>query len=662
VTSKPAPRRGDGGQTSLAYVPALDGARGIAIALVLAYHLDVPGVRGGFLGVDLFFVLSGFLITTLLLDEHRANGRIDFVQFWYRRARRLLPALFLLIGVVVVAAGSATPLEKGPLRWDLLASLGYAANWRFIIAGQSYFDEFVTVSPVRHLWSLSIEEQFYAVWPLIIAGALAWIAARSSKRWPTAAAVLAGVAIGSAVVMAATYREADPSLAYYSTFARAHELLVGALAAIALARIPALRLRIGAHAGAIAAGGLVAVLAAAVVTSDTEALYYHGGSLLFSIFAAALIVALVAGDQSTSVVHRAMRIRPLIWLGAISYGVYLWHWPITVWLQPRPGLEGVGLFAARLGLTLLIASASFILVERPIRRGVVGRIRLRPAIALIGAVVGFAVLSSGTVLATRGWEPPPAFLSEDPVLQVHRVEHSTATVGIIGDSVALSLYPGMWREGETRGITTVSAAVAGCGVGDALRTEDDGTLQWKTERCAETIPALQSELIREYDPDVVFWHSQRDRQDIRLGDQNLEAPSDGWREVLFADWDRTLERLRAGGAVVVVIPPLHAQGTDPTECAGPVGLRTPECVDPVMSNGALRSIYFEWAALHREDDFVLMDEADRLCPAAPCPPTLEGVNLRRDLIHLSTGGARLLSQWLLDGLPTGTLPDQLSGE
>ena len=629
--------------------------------MVLAYHMDVPGVRGGFLGVDLFFVLSGFLITTLLLDEYRKTARIDFVQFWYRRARRLLPALFLLIAVVVVAAGNATPLEKGPLRWDLLASLGYAANWRFILAGQSYFDEFVSVSPVRHLWSLAIEEQFYVLWPLIIAGALAWITARSTNRWPAAGFMLGIVAIGSAVVMAATYREADPSLAYYSTFARAHELVVGALAAIALARLPSLRLWIGAHSGAIAAGGLAAVLAAAVLTSDTEALYYRGGSLLFSIFAAALIVALVVGDRSTGVVHRAMRIRPLVWLGAISYGVYLWHWPITVWLQPGAGLDGVGLFAARLGLTVVVASASFILVERPIRRGVIGRIRLRPAIALVGAVAGFAVLSSGTVLATRGWEPPPAFLSEDPVLQVHEVAHATATVGIIGDSVALSLYPGMWREGETRDLTTVSAAVAGCGVGDALRTEDDGTLQWKTERCAETIPALQTQLVREYHPDVIFWHSQRDRQDIRLGEQNLEAPSSEWRQALFADWDRTLERLRAGGALVVLIPPLHAQATDPSECAGPVGLTTPECVDPIMSNGALRSIYFEWAATHLEDGFVVIDEADRLCPAAPCPPTLNGVNLRRDLIHLSTPGARLLSQWLLDGLPTGTLPDRVSG-
>jgi peptidoglycan/LPS O-acetylase OafA/YrhL len=652
------PRHATVGAAPLKHVPALDGVRGIAIALVLAYHFEVPGVRGGFLGVDLFFVLSGFLITTLLLDEHRASSRIDLVGFWYRRARRLLPALFLLIAVVVIVAVWATPIEKGELRWDLLAALGYAANWRFIAAGQSYFNEFMTASPVRHLWSLAIEEQFYLAWPLIVsAGFVAlWVGTRVLRGWKLGAALLGIAALGSAALMALTYHEADPSLAYFSTFARAHELLVGALAAVLLAHVSRMRSVIGQYAGAIAATGLLAVLIAGVLTGDTDAAYYLGGSLLFSLAAAALIVALVVGATSRGSAHRILRLRPLVWLGVISYGVYLWHWPLTIWLRPEiVHVDGPLLFALRLGATLLIASASFYLVERPIRRGTLGPIRLRPAIALVAAVAGFAVLSTGTVLATRGWEPLPIFLTEDPVLQVNPVDDSVGTVALVGDSVALSIYPGMRREAAALGLTTVSAAVPGCGVGDALRIEETGILQWKTERCAETIPALQTQMIHDHDPDVVFWHSQRDRYDIRDAGLNLYAPTSEWRRALYADWDETLERLRAGGAKVVLILPLFAEKTDPNECGGQEGLETPECVDPILSNGALRTIYNEWAATH-PDDLVVIDEAARMCPEAPCPAVLDGVNLRRDHIHFSAGGGALLTRWLFDRLPEGVLP------
>ena len=641
---------------SLPYIASLDGVRGVAIALVLAYHFGVPGVRGGFLGVDLFFVLSGFLITTLLLDEHRATGRIDLVQFWFRRGRRLLPALFVLIGAVAIwAATGATAFEKGPLRWDLLASLGYVANWRFIAAGQSYFAEFSTASPLRHLWSLAIEEQFYVIWPLVIAGAGAWLAHRGGYRQAAIAALLAG-AIISALVMAVTYNEADPSLSYYSTLARAHELLIGAASA-ALAGMPRFREAAARHAGSAAAIGLGGVLLGGMLMNDRQPFYYIGGAVIYSVLAAVLILSLVVGRSNRFPVQHAISARPLVWLGAISYGVYLWHWPLVVWLRPDTiGLDGVALFVFRLAATLLIAGASFWLIERPIRRGTVGRIRLRPLPALVGASVAFMVLGLGSALATRGSEPPPAFLSEDPVLKVHLVPDQRATIGLVGDSVALSLYPGLWRVGEERQMSTVSAAVAGCGVGQALRVDDDGTLGSKTERCAETIPALQSEMIRTYDPDVIFWHSQRDRPDIRLGSSNLEAPTPGWREALFADWDATLERLRSGGATVVLVPPFFAERGDPAKCAGEKGLATQACVDPVMTNAALRTIYLEWAARHDAEELLVMDEAMRLCPSAPCPAVLEGVNLRRDTIHFSSGGAALISGWLLDSLPSDALP------
>jgi peptidoglycan/LPS O-acetylase OafA/YrhL len=165
--------RGQGGH--FGYQPALDGIRAFAVAAVLFYHAGQTWAVGGYLGVDTFFVLSGFLITTLLVTEWSNRRRIDLKGFWVRRAKRLLPALFLvMVGIVVYAGVFAAPGELNSIRSDSFAALGYVANWRFVLSGQSYFDQFAQPSPLRHMWSLAIEEQFYLVWPLIVCFLLWW--------------------------------------------------------------------------------------------------------------------------------------------------------------------------------------------------------------------------------------------------------------------------------------------------------------------------------------------------------------------------------------------------------------------------------------------------------------------------------------------------------
>ena len=394
---------------------------------------------------------------------------------------------------------------------------------------------------------------------------------------------------------------------------------------------------------------LLVVVGAGVVLRDTDAGYYRGGSVLFSVAVAVLIASLVVGRERSGVAARVLGLGPIVWLGVISYGVYLWHWPMVVWLTPTStGLDGPALFALRLGLTLLVAGVSFVLIERPIRHGRLGPIRLRPLTAFAAAAVCLIVLSAGSVLATRGWKPVPAFLSEDSTMQVTKARDEAGVVGIVGDSIARSLYPGFAAAGKPHHYTTASAALAGCAVGDQMRVEEDGALARQTERCIRQAPELQDELVRVYDPDVIYWYTGRDRYDIRAGDRTLQAGGPEWRAAAYADWDRTLQRLRARGAAVHLVLPFFNEGSDPARCTLPSDLELESCTQP-LQNGALRQLYVDWASRH-PGEVTVVDVADRLCPADPCPERLDGIKLRRagDIIHFSQKGARIVADWLLD--------------
>ena len=236
------PRRGS-------YWPGLDGLRAAAVIAVLLWHGDVSAARGGFLGVDIFFVLSGFLITFLLLGEHQRNGRVDFRAFWSRRARRLLPAFLLVLFVVLLATPLLVPAEqRGSLHADALASLGYVLNWRFVATDHAYFNAFGAPSPLLHLWSLSVEEQFYLLWPALLVGAF-WLLKGRDR--------LALLVTAATVVCAgwtATLAHGSAARAYYSTDARAVELLAGAALACVLHRHPKIRMPGG--IGLVALAGL----------------------------------------------------------------------------------------------------------------------------------------------------------------------------------------------------------------------------------------------------------------------------------------------------------------------------------------------------------------------------------------------------------------------
>src|SRR5262245_44010509 len=419
---------GNGAETSarLGYIPPLDGVRALAVAAVLLYHGELGWFSGGFLGVDVFFVLSGYLITSVLLDVWRRNGgRLGLRRFYLHRARRLLPALVAMITVTCAYVVLFLPDEASKLRGAVVASFGYVTNWYLIFHQQSYFSSLGRQPMLQHLWSLAIEEQFYLVWPLLIDLALKFW---RPSRVKLAVAILSAAAC-SALLMAVLYRTGgDPSRVYYGTDTHSSGLLIGAGMAVLLPPWQ-LRGRLGRRApmalDVIGLTGVLALVWCFASVSEFDSLLYRGGYLVFACVAA--VVVLVAAHPATTVTSRMLATNPMVWIGKRSYGIYLWHWPVYV--VTRPGIDvpltGIPLFTLRVAITVALAAASYRFLEVPIRGGVIGRrlaalrrslrqgpllqrrrLRARVAFAAGAVVVTTVVLGIGLAVAQPAPRPP----------------------------------------------------------------------------------------------------------------------------------------------------------------------------------------------------------------------------------------------------------------
>jgi len=512
----------------------LDGLRGVAVTTVVGFHLGITGIRGGVLGVDIFFVLSGFLITGLLLAEWRAGGRISLRRFWVRRARRLLPALLLVLTTVAVAERILAAPEGMPLvRGDILATLFYVANLHSILAGHSYFASFAAPSPLLHTWSLAIEEQFYLVWPLVAAWALT---RRRSPRLLLGVAVVAALASSAAMTVLSLLGTSIDRL-YYGTDTRAQSLLFGAaLAGVfhSLGRdftgrrhdgrtiedAPARRSL--AWALSVAGIGAAAVLAWAVVSlGGTDPLLYRWGFTLVEVAVAAVIAAVVLVPGGP--LNRVLAAWPLASLGRISYGIYLWHWPVIVFLTPaRTGMHGNALLILRLTVTIALSALSFRLVERPIRER---RMQIpRPRLAVPVLVGGLAVVVAldplpaaspvATLLAQAAPPPPPPAATAHPTPAAMRqplppriarpaVTHpGPLRVMLVGDSVARTLGVGIDYGAGPAGIVFANEGYVGCGIARSGDTSFSAT--YSQPQACLTWPERWLGWTQTFQPDVTL--------------------------------------------------------------------------------------------------------------------------------------------------------------
>jgi peptidoglycan/LPS O-acetylase OafA/YrhL len=451
-------------EVRLSYSPGLDGLRALAVMAVLLYHADLAWIPGGFLGVEVFFVISGYLISALLLAEWRQKGSIDLKDFWLRRARRLLPALYVLLVVTLTFSVVFLPGEVAGLRGDVVAAMGYVTNWFLIFGQESYFESVGRPSVLQHLWSLAVEEQFYLIWPVVLAVGLGLGATRLRRRRVLIVALVGASA--SAVAMALLYTPGvDPSRIYYGTDTRATGLLCGAALAFLWSpgdkyrpaetrrhrlNLPGrgrFRRRWGWTAplllDVLAVVALGALIWFFLHLGEFEPFLYRGGFVLVALATVVAIAAVV--HPYAHIGSRLLGSAPMRWVGVRSYGIYLWHWPVFMVTRPEFDVPfgGLPLLAVRIGITVVLADLSYRFVETPIRRGALGRawmtlreargprrrqLRLQWAGAVLPILASLALLGVAVAHA-KSPEKPDYLANMKAVHTAEQPKHESSTAG-----------------------------------------------------------------------------------------------------------------------------------------------------------------------------------------------------------------------------------------
>ncbi|QUX21557.1 MULTISPECIES: acyltransferase family protein [Nocardiopsis] len=655
--------------TERRFRPEVQGLRAVAVLLVLVYHLDPSLLPGGYVGVDVFFVISGFLITSLLYREASGQGRVSVARFYARRVRRLLPAATVVLVVTGAASYFLLPVTRlTDTMWQLVASAAYVENLYLARQSVDYLASEVAPSPVQHFWSLSVEEQFYLVWPLLF---ILWAALRRRGAGTGTLVALLGSLLAASLLWSVATTGGEPS-AYFLPTTRAWELAVGGLLAVGLAHgrlSERVRLPLG-------WAGLAAIVAAAVFYD--EATPFPGWAALLPVLGAAAVIAAehVQGPLSASA---PLSTAPARWVGDVSYSLYLWHWPLIVLALAVTGRDELGwALAAAVGTaSLLLAWATKVWVEDPVRdhrlvRGGRGALAAAVSGVLVVAAVGATLYVRVDRVESVEFDPsvhvgpqalgqaptgdpvyPPPVRAEDdaPVLYdddcqasqtaaapedpcVYGPEDADRTVAVVGDSHSAQWVPALMGLGEERGWRLVLYTKSSCAFTDTMTKGPEGG---PYESCQEWNRAVVEELT-ELRPDLVVTSSSTSAVPAQGGEED-RVP------MLAEGMTRLWGELGEVSGPIVALRDTPRQRRDVVECVARNPEDPGECTIP-LSEAFKRDDPQERAVDSLPGETALVDMSDLFCAGGECPAVIGNVMVYRDSGHITNTYVSLLTDHL----------------
>jgi peptidoglycan/LPS O-acetylase OafA/YrhL len=645
--------------------PDVQGMRAIAIFLALVYHAGIPGFSGGYVGIEVFFVISGFVITGLLLREREGTGRTSLRSFYGRRVRRIMPAATL----VIIAAVIASYALLGPLTGNQTANDGqwasvFLINIHFAANGTNYLSSLLPPSVIENYWSLAVEEQFYIVYPTLFL-LIGWWARKGSGSFRARLTIVLVAVIIASYAFSITDTLSDAQGAYFSLLTRSWELALGALIAVHgryFQRIPQ------AWAAVASWAGLAVIMVASVTLTGSSR--YPGALVAIPTLAAGLVIAAGAAQPEWGV-ERLLRRTSFQFVAAISFPLYLWHWPILEIAAQSRGVTRLPVWD-NIGLLLMagvLATLTYYLFENPIRHNKFLATR-RWASLVLGACLIASSLTFTTVaihlhdegalatpglanLATGAACPAPTDQALTTLMGTGpRASHRTvARILLVGDSTACTMVPGLEAVGAPVGVRIENAAVIGCGVvsGEVAPLIINGrNLSSGSRLCQSRANAAEAKALRSGRPNIVLWASTWERSSLAVGSGShqkvLTAGSPQWYAVLRERMEERVGQLTASGATVVMLR------EPPNVDLGKPGGPTPR--DEAFER--LNALLTQFAA--HTPHVRVIDLASYVCPSGPpCPLIVDGLDPRGDGAHYTSDGSLWVARWLMPQLGIAAL-------